>query len=167
MKAVTGRIFKRFYSQRAEREIEEELRFHLELLTAALQQQDMSLAEAKDAALKRFGNVEQIRDRCVEISRKNHPSIRALKSFLILVFLVGVLVRVFSTEFHVTRVGDVLIAVGILGRLLVYVRGLNPSSFRSKPETSSPLMLNENGQASIKAYDQRKRTPVERVIFDK
>ena len=28
---------------------------------------------------------------------------RALKSFLILVFLVGVLVRVFSTEFHVSR----------------------------------------------------------------
>lgn len=91
----------------------------------------------------------------------------ALKSFLILVFLVGVLVRVFGTEFHVTRVGDVLIAVGILGRLWVHVRSLTPSSFLSKPETSSPLMLNENGQASITAYDQRKRTPVERVISDK
>jgi len=167
MKAVNGRLFKRFDNEQIKGEVEEELRFHLELLTAALQQHDMSLAEAKDAALKRFGNVEQIKDQCVEISRRNHPSIRALKSFLILVFLVGVLVRVFSTEFHVTRVGDVLIAVGILGRLWVYVRGLNPSSFLSKPETSSPLMLNENGQASITAYDQRKRTPVERVISDK
>jgi len=167
MKAVNGRLFKRFDNEQIKGEVEEELRFHLELLTEALQQHDMSLAEAKDAALKRFGNVEQIKDQCVEISRRNHPSIRALKSFLILVFLVGVLVRVFSTEFHVTRVGDVLIAVGILGRLWVYVRGLNPSSFLSKPETSSPLMLNENGQASITAYDQRKRTPVERVISDK
>jgi hypothetical protein len=147
MKTVRGHIFKRFDTREAEREIDEELRFHLELLTAALQQQDMSLAEARDAALKRFGNLEQIKDQCVEISRKNHPSIRALKSFLILVFLVGVLVRVFSTEFHVLHVGDILIAVGVLGRVLVYVRGLNPSSFLSKPETSSPLMLNEDGRA--------------------
>jgi hypothetical protein len=162
-----GRLFKRFDSQQIKREIDEELRFHLELLTAALQQQDMSLAEARAAALKRFGNVEQIKDQCVEISRKNHPAIRALKSFLVLVFLVGVLVRVFSTEFHILHVGDILIAVGVLGRLLVYVRGLDPSSFLPKPETSSPLMLTEKSQTSIAAYDQRKRTPVERVIADK
>jgi hypothetical protein len=167
MKAGMGSLFRRFDSQRTEGEIEEELRFHLEILTETLLQKDMSLAEARHAALQRFGNVEQIRDQCVEISRRNTPAIRALKSFLILLFLVGVLVRVFGTEFHVTRVGDVLIAVGILGRLWVYVRGLNPSSFLSKPETSSPLMLNENGRASITVYDQRKRTPVERVISDK
>ena len=167
MKAGMGSLVRRFDSQRAEREIDEELHFHLELLTETLLQKDMSLAEARDAALQRFGNVERIRDQCVEISRKNHPAIRALKSFLILIFLVGVLVRVFGAEFHVTRVGDVLIAVGILGRLWVYVRGLNPSSFLSKPETSSPLMLNDFRQALITPYDQRKRTPVERVIFDK
>ena len=105
----------------------------------------MSLAEAKDAALKRFGNVEQIKDQCVEISRSNRPLIRALKSFLILVFLVGVLVRVFSTELHVHHLGDILIAVAVLGRLFFYVRGLNPSRFTSKDEPSSPLMLNEMG----------------------
>ena len=167
MKAVNGRLFKRFDSEQIRGEVEEELRFHLELLTEALLQQDLSLEEANDAARKRFGNVEQIRDQCVQISRGNHPAIRALKSFLILVFLVGVLVRVFSPEYHVTHVGDILIAVGVLGRLLVYVRGLNPSSFLSRPETSSPLMLNDNGQASITAYDRKKRTPVERIISDK
>jgi hypothetical protein len=167
MKAVNGRLFKSSDGAQIKREIDEELRFHLELLTASFQQQDMSLAEAKDAALKRFGNVEQIKDQCVEISRKYHPAIRALKSFLALVFLVGVLVRVFSTESHVLHGGDILIAVGVLGRLLVYVRGLNPSSFLSKPETSSPLMLTEKSQTSIAAYDQRRRTPVERVIADK
>lgn len=164
---MNGRLFKRFHNEQIKGEVEEELRFHLELLTEALMQQDMPREQANAAALERFGNVEQIKDQCVEISRRNHPTIRALKSFLILVFLVGVLVRVFSTEIHLTHVGDILIAVGILGRLLVYVRGLNPSSFLSKPETSSPLMLNENGQASIAVYDQRKRTPVERVISDK
>jgi hypothetical protein len=167
MKAVNGSLFKPLASNQIKGEVEAELRFHLELLTEALLQQDMSPEEANAAALERFGNVEQIKDQCVEISTRSNPLLRALKSFLILVFLAGVLVRVFSTEFHVLHVGDILIAVGVLGRLLVYVRGLNPSSFLSRPETSSPLMLNENGQASIMAYDQRKRTPVERVISDK
>jgi hypothetical protein len=167
MKAVNGRLFKRFDSEQIRGEVEEELRFHLELLTEALLQQDMSQDEANAAALRRFGNIDQIKSQCVQISRKNRPAIRALKSFLILVFLMGVLVRVFSPEYHVTHVGDILIAVGVLGRLLVYVRGLNPSSFPSRSETSSPLMLNDNGQASITAFDRRKRSPVERVIFDK
>jgi len=167
MKAVNGRLFKRFDSEQIRGEVEEELRFHLELLTEALLQQDMSQEEANAAALRRFGNVDQIKAQCVQISGKNRPVIRALKSFLILVFLMGVLVRVFSPEYHVTHVGDILIALGVLGRLLVYVRGLNPSRFLSRPETSSPLMLNDNGQASIAAYDRRKRTPVERLISDK
>jgi hypothetical protein len=164
---VTRRLLKCFDSEQIRRDVDEELRFHLELLTEALHQQDMPLAHAKDAALERFGNVDQIRDQCIEISRRNRPALRALKSLLVMIVLTGVLVRVLGTEFHVTRLGDVLIAVGILGRLLVYVRGLNPSSFLSRPETSSPLKLNEHGRQSIVAYDQRMRTPVERIISDK
>jgi hypothetical protein len=167
MKGVKERLFKPLNRAEIGREIEEELSLHLELLTQEHLQLDLPLAEAKAAALKRFGDVEQIKDQCVEISRRSHPSIRSLKFFLILIFLVGVLVRIFSPEYHLTRMGDILIAVGILGRMLLYVRGLSPSSFLSKPETSSPLMLNENGQETIAAYDPGKRTPVERIIFDK
>jgi hypothetical protein len=167
MKASIEGLFRRFDPQRADRDIDEELRFHLELLTEALQQEDMSLAEAKNAALKRFGNVEQIRDQCVEISSRTRPSIRALKFLLILVFLAGVLVRVFSTHINFTHMGDILMAVGVLGRLLVYVRGLNPSSFVSKPEPSSRIILTDKSHASFAVYDQRKRSPVERVFFDK
>jgi hypothetical protein len=164
---VTRRLLKYFDGGQIKRDIDEELRFHLELLTEALQQQDMPLAHAKDAARERFGNVDQIRDQCIEISRRNHPALRALKSLLGMMVLTGVLVRVLGTEFHVTRLGDVVITVGILGRLLVYVRGLNPSCFLSRPATSSPLKLNENGRRSIVAYDQGMRTPVERIISDK
>jgi hypothetical protein len=167
MKAVTGRLFKCFDRERFEREIEDELRFHLELSTQEHLQVEMPLAEARAAALKRFGNVEQIKHQCLEISRRNHHSLRALKSFPILVFLVGVLVHVFSAELHVMHVGDTLIAVAITSRLFLYVRGLNPSSFRSQHETSSPLMLNENVQTSIRPYDHRKLTPVASVISDK
>ena len=163
---MTKRLLKCFDSGQIRRDVDEELRFHLEVLTEALQQH-MPLAQAKDAALKRFGDVDQIKDQCIEISRRNHPALRALKSLLVLIVLTGVLVRVLGTEFHVSRVGDLLIAVGILGRLLVYVRGLNPSSFLSRPATSSPLMLNEYGRQSFVACDQSMRTPVERIISDK
>jgi hypothetical protein len=166
MKASFGSPFKCFDSDYVRREIDDELRFHLELLTEENLRQDMSLAEAQAAALKRFGDVNQIKDQCAEISRRNNPLLRALKAFMILVFLVGILVRVFSIEFHLTRVGAVLIAVGVMGRLLLYVRGLNPSIFLSKPETLSPLRLNDKSP-TITAYDERERTPVERVIFEK
>lgn len=166
MKAVTGRLFKCFDREQVKREIEEELSFHLELL-AQEHLEEMSLKEAKAAALKRFGNVEQIRDQCAEISRRSHHSVRAVKAFLILIFLSGVMVRIFSTEMHVMRVGGILIAVALMSRLFLYVRGLNPSSFHTQHQTSSPLMLNENVDTSIRYYDQRARTPVERVIAEK
>ena len=167
LKAVQGRLFKRFDRDQIEREIDEELRLHIELLTQEHLQKDLSLTEATDAALKRFGSVERVKEQCVEISRSNGPLMRALKALLIPVFLFGVLLRVFSTEIHFLRVGDLLIFVASLGRLLLYVRSLSPSSFRSKPETSSPLMLSDKSHISIAGYDHRKRTPVERVISDK
>jgi len=167
MKAVKERLFKPLNRAEIGREIEDELRLHLELLTEEHLQLDLPLAEARAAALKRFGDVERIKDECVEISRRHHPLILVLKSFLILVFLAGVLLRVFVAEYHVKHCADIMMAVGILGRLLLYARGLRPSSFLSKPETGSPLMLIDKSQTSIAAYDPSKRTPVERVIFDK
>jgi hypothetical protein len=167
MKAVKERLFKPLNRAEIEREIEEELGLHLDLLTQEHLRLDLPLAEARAAALKRFGDVEQIRDECVEISRRRHPLILVLKSFLIVVFFAGVLLRVLIAEYHVKHCADILMAVGILGRLLVYARGLRPSSFLAKPETSSPLRLIDKSQTSVPAYDPSKRTPVERVIFDK
>lgn len=145
-------------------EVEEELRFHLEQLTQEHLQLNMSLEEAKAAALGRFGDVDGIKDECVDISNRSHPLLLALKSFLILVFLGGVLLRVFSSEQNVKHCADILIAVGVLGRLLVYARGLRPSSFPSQPETSSPLNLTDKSQTPVAVYDQTRRTPVERLI---
>jgi hypothetical protein len=145
-------------------EVEEELRFHLDQLTQEQLQFNVTLEEAKAAALSRFGDVDQIKDECVEISRRRHPLLFALKSFLILVFLGGVLLRVFASEQTVKHCADILMAVGVLGRLLVYARGLRPSSFLSPSETSSPLMLIDKSEELLAAYDRTKRTPVERLI---
>src|SRR5437868_3080122 len=69
----------------------------------------------------------------------------------------------FQPRVHLTRVGDILMAVGVLGRLWFYVRGLNPSRFLSEADDPSPLKLNDS-QMAFTAYDQRLRTPVERLI---
>ena len=169
MKAAIDVLFKRRRksSETTARDIDEELSFHLELLTQKHLQQDMSLAEAKDAAVKRFGNVEQIKGQCLTIRRRSHPVLIALKSFLIFLFFSGVAIRVLSTTLDTRRMGDLLIAIPILTGLLLYVRGLNPSRFLSKAETGSPLKLNDDALPLFAAYDQRMLTPVERLISDK
>ncbi len=166
MKSERWRVFKRSGGKEIEREIEEQLRFHVELLAQANLEQDMSPEKAKETALKRFGDVDQIRDQCAQISRRSQPLMRVLKTLFLLLFLCGVLLRVFFTELHITHLGDLLIIVPALGRLLLYVRTLQPSSFISKPALSSPLMLKEHTELFV-AYDQRNLTPVERVISDR
>ena len=160
-------ILKHLDPGHARREIDEELRLHIDLLTAQHLQQDLPFADAREAALRNFGDVELFTNQCARIKQRSSPLSRALKTFLILVLIAGVFIRIFAPEYHITRVGDILMAVGILGRLWFYVRGLTPSTFSSKSEISSPLMLIDKSPTSIAAYDQKWRTPVERVICDK
>ena len=163
---MTRRLF-RLFDRDIEREVEEEFRFHLDELTRDNLQQDMSLAEAKGAALSRFGDVEQFKDQCVEISKRRSPLNRVLKGLSLLIFLAGVLLRVFNTEVHVVQVGNLLIFIAILSRLLLYLRGLNPSGFRSTTEPSARLALNEDARRSVNSPAQDSLTPVERLISDK
>ena len=142
MKDITRRIFDPSGSEAIEREVEEELRFHLDSLTEQHLQHSDTIEEARASALTRFGNVEEIKEECVEISKRKRPVTRALKSFFILTFLAGIFIRIFATELQVDRVGQMLIAIGVMGRVFLYVRDLKPAGFRPKPDTSSSLMLN-------------------------
>jgi len=158
--------FRHLGSRRVDLEIEEELQFHLELLTEEHCRQDISWEQAQARALKRFGNVEQIKEECAQIARRNHPAVLCLKWFFAFIFVTGVLVRVFSTDYHVTRIGDLLMEVGVLGRLLLYLRGKSRPPFVKEVDDPAPLKLNDIG-LSFAAYDQKGRTPVERVVSSK
>ena len=153
MKDLTRRLFNPIGSEAIEREVEEELHFHLDLLTQQHLQHGDTPEEARAFALRRFGDVEQVKDECVEISKRNRYFIRVLKSFFILVFLAGVLVRIFSTELHVERVGHLLIAIGVMGRLFMYVRDLKPAAFQPRSDASSPLMLNNTDKRPASLFD--------------
>ena len=158
--------FRHLDSRRARLEIEEELQFHLDLLADEHCKQNMSWDEAQATALRRFGDVEQIRDECVRIARRNHAAVLALKWFFGFVFVSGILVRIFSTDYHVTRIGDLLMEVGALGRLLLYLRGRTRSTYVHGPDDSVSLKLNDS-PLSFAPYDQRGRTPIERVFSSK
>ena len=122
-----------------ELEVEEELRLHIDLLLRENIQRGMSPEEARAATLKRFGNLDRVKNECVEICRRSRPLQRAFKVCVILLFLTGVIVRISSTELHVGRIGTTLITIAIASRLLLYVRSLTPSRFlqRSKPTSFS------------------------------
>ena len=122
--------------QRRELEVEEELRLHVELLLREYIQRGMSPEEALAATLKRFGNLDRVKNECVQICRRSHPLQRALKIFAILLALTGVIVRIASTDLYVDHIGDTLIAIAVSGRLLLYVRSLSPSRFPGNKRTS-------------------------------
>ena len=153
MNDLTRRFFSPSRSEAIEREVEEELRFHLDLLTEQHLQHADTLSDARASALKRFGNVEQVKDECVAISKRKRPLTRVLQSFLILLFLGGIFVRIFATELHVDRVGQMLIAIGAMGQLFLYVRGLKPAAFRPKADTSSSLILHSGPKTPTSLFD--------------
>jgi len=107
-------------------EVEEELRFHIEMLERKYAQQGMP--DAKAAALKRFGNLERVKKQCVNIRRRNSLLRRVLKISSILIALTGLLIHTLSSDYKVARIGSMLIMIAVAGRLLLYVRGLSPVS---------------------------------------
>ena len=110
-------------------EVEEELQFHIEMLECKYARQGMSDAHAKAAALRRFGNFERVKKQCVDISRRSSLFRRVLTTSSIFIALTGLSIYILGSDYKVARIGSMLIVIAIFGRLLLYVRGLSPSTF--------------------------------------
>ena len=110
-------------------EVEEEMRFHMEMLERKYAQQGMSIADAKAAALRRFGNLDRVKKQCVHISRRNTLLRRVLKTASIVIALIGLSIHILSPDQKIAHIGDTLIMIAVAGRLLLYVRGLGSWSF--------------------------------------
>ena len=130
-------------------EVEDELQFHIEMLERKYVQDGMPAAAAKAAALRRFGSLEKAMKQCVDIRSRNSLVRRILKASTIILALTGLSIRIVSSEVKVDHVGDVLMMIAIFGRLLLYVRGLSPSTFLSGTNETCPSIVNEN------AHNQR------------
>jgi hypothetical protein len=133
-------------------EVEDELQFHIEMLERKYVQDGMPAAAAKAAALRRFGSLEKAMKQCVDIRSRNSLVRRILKASTIILALTGLSIRIISSEVKVDHVGDVLMMIAIFGRLLLYVRGLSPSTFLSGTNDTCPSIVNETPR---NAHNQR------------
>lgn len=69
IRTIIKRLLALFQKDRLEREMTEEMRFHLECETEAQMRRGLSREEARFAALKNFGGVEQFKEECRDINR--------------------------------------------------------------------------------------------------
>ena len=82
--------------QKATLDVQQELQFHIDMLERKYTESGMSTAQAKAAAVKRFGNLEKIKRQCVDISRRNSFLRRVLKSLTILLALTGLVIHILA-----------------------------------------------------------------------
>ena len=143
MKTILTRLLKNPYRKQIVFDVEDELQFHIEMLERKYVQDGMSPAAAKAAALRRFGSLERAMKQCVDIRSRNSLRRRIIKASLILLGLAGLSLRMLGSEVNVHHLGDVLIMIAIAGRLLLYVRGLSPSTFLSGTNETCPSIVNE------------------------
>jgi hypothetical protein len=165
------------------REIETELRLHIEMRTRANVEQGMRPDDAQRAALQSFGDFERVRNNCCEIRRSLPFDSTPLKMWLhITIAVLAGLAALWAVNVpHHTLTGVMrqLIAIAVLAYLFIVVRRAR-SKQRSDSEGVNTVLVaaNEtfcanNGlpsdmldapSANITAYDEQGRTPIERVF---
>jgi len=143
MRNALANLFKNPSRKQILFEVEDELQFHIEMLERKYVHDGMSATAAKAAALRRFGSLERAMKQCVDIRSRNSRLRRVLKMFSILLLLTGVSIRILSSDLKVDHLGDILIMIAITGRLLLYVRGLSPSTFLSGTNETCPSIVTE------------------------
>ena len=145
-----------------EKEVEEELRFHIDMQTLDYEDRGLSTEDSQVMARARFGDVEKVRKECIRIGSGTTVLIWILNSVFLLSLFVGLMLRAMVSENNLHHVGDVLMMIGGLGILLVYAKRAGTTVFRSKAE-SFRLGLNNSPPVS---FDDQGRTPFDRVRAD-
>ena len=151
MKNALINLLSRVNRNKTSLDVEDELQFHVEMLERKYMQEGMGAADAQAAALRRFGNFQRVKKQCVEITKRSTLLRRALKSSLILMGLAGLLIAIGSSDFKVDRIGHVLIMIAVMGRLLLYVRGLGPFTYLAGVKATSITDTSDNASKLRKA----------------
>jgi predicted permease len=70
---------RRFWRSRAERDVDDELAYHLAMRAELLEGSGLDPQSARDAALQRFGDLDEVRDRCITISHERERRMKRLE----------------------------------------------------------------------------------------
>ena len=165
------------------REVETELRFHIDMRTRANVEQGMRPDDAQRAALQSFGDFERVRNNCCEIRRSlpfdstplrmgMHIAIATLAGF-------AALWAVNLPHQNFTGVMRQLIAIAVLTYLFIVVRRARSKRRSDSEDVNGVLVapsesfgankgltsdMSDAPSAKITAFDEQGRTPVERVF---
>jgi hypothetical protein len=163
------------------REVEAELRFHIEMRTRANIENGMTPDEGRHAAVQSFGDFERIKNSCCETRRSLPFDSTPLRMGLHITVAVlagsAALWAVNAPHHDLMGVLRQLVAIAVLTALFIFVRRAR-SGQRFAGEPASGILFGETIQANnsltsdtsrapsakIKAYDEQGRTPVERMF---
>ncbi|MCI0336736.1 MAG: permease prefix domain 1-containing protein [Acidobacteria bacterium] len=162
-----------------EREIEDEVRFHVESRTRDNIAAGMTPAEAEADALRRFGDYASVKAACRKISKERVAgtmNVKAMKGISWIMLGCGLTLLLTGEIPTVNHVGQWLIWIAIMWRLLIYLRTTQPDQHRIKSAEQPTLSITglaesvpasnlaERSFCQVPAFDQEGRTPVERLI---
>ncbi|HYK22386.1 MAG TPA: permease prefix domain 1-containing protein [Pyrinomonadaceae bacterium] len=165
------------------REVEEELRFHIEKRTAANLETGMTTDEARVAARRSFGDLQRFKNECCEISRSLpfDSTVWKMAMYISIAVLAGwtALWAVNVPHHNLSGVLWELIAIVVLARsFVVGRRAISTEQFQRNRESiifvaDGEKFREENGLLSVVSEthnegiakcDEEARTPVERLL---
>jgi hypothetical protein len=165
------------------REVETELRFHIQMRTRANIDQGMKPDEAQRAALQSFGDFERVRNDCCEIQRSlpidSMPLRMGLHITIAVLAGLAALWAVNVPHHNLTGVMRQLIAIAVLTYLFIVVRRARSKRLSDSEHVNGMLVtpsetfcanksltsdMSDAPSAKITVYDEQGRTPVERVF---
>ena len=163
------------------REVETELRFHIEMRARANIESGMSPSEAQLAARQSFGDFDRVKTKCCEISRSLPVGSTVLRMGMYITIAVvaggAALVAVNMPHHNLGGVLWQLVAIAVLGRAFIVGRRAistkrfagdgAPGVFKTDSERfrEDKDMLSEIREPNvIVAHDEQGRTPVERMF---
>ncbi len=166
-------------SERVDREVENELRFHIELRTRDNIAAGMAPEDAAADAMRRFGDFDHVRTMCQEIKEERLANnMKVIKGLIWVMLGCGLTLKLAAYVQALQIVGAFLILIAFLWRLLVHLREIQSEQHRIKeaeqPTLSiihtigdySPNSPVEHQFKPVPAYDKDGRTPVERLLSD-
>lgn len=182
IKATLSFINARRHPDEVTREVETELRFHIEMRTRANVERGMGRADAQRAAVQSFGDFERVKGDCCEIRRSLPFDSTPLRMGLHITIAVlagfAALWAVNVSHDNFTGVMRQLIPIAVLTYLLIVVRRAR-SKRRNSEHVSGVLVASSEtfranqslirdiadaSSGKITAYDEQGRTPVERIF---